>query len=128
MADVSEPNFPADLIDAQRELLGVQAELHALQKRLAWSLEPAEAISSTDGWRRFKRPATGDWTEDEAASYDRLRLRARDLATTIICHTHWSQFDGAEVTKMRSLLKKLPTVQPVIPVAGGTTDDVTAAA
>lgn len=121
------PDFPADLVADQHELHQVQADLHALQQRLSWSREPSGALK-IDGWRPFERPATDGWTADEAAAYDELQKRERDLATRIVCHPHWEQYEGPELVQKRSELKHLPDTQPAAPVTSETRDDITEAA
>ncbi|MFE6892055.1 hypothetical protein [Streptomyces sp. NPDC057694] len=112
------PDFPAPLIDAQREILQIQTDLHALQTKLAWSREPNDAMK-IDGWRPFERPATDGWSEQDAIRVDELRGRERELATFIVCHRHWSSFSGPDRVTQRSVLKHLPQAQPLHDVDAG---------
>ncbi|MER5950287.1 hypothetical protein ABT127_29995 [Streptomyces sp. NPDC001904] len=120
-------DFPADLIDAQREILKIQTDLHALQQKLAWSREPNDAMR-IDGWRPFERPATDGWSEQHAVTVDELRVKERDLATFIVCHAHWMAFEAAAQVKQRRVLKHLPQVQPVHHVEAAGPGEITEAA
>ncbi|RAJ90616.1 hypothetical protein K377_01242 [Streptomyces sp. PsTaAH-137] len=97
--------FPSDLVAGQEELHQVRAELIALLKRLPWSVEPVDAISDTQGWRKLERPASPGWTEDEQAAVEKLRQRELELAVFVTCHRHWSALAGTEAVRSRARLK-----------------------
>ncbi|GGY16844.1 hypothetical protein GCM10010358_80570 [Streptomyces minutiscleroticus] len=125
-------DFPADLIAAQREAAELHAELHRFQATLPWSREPHDgwqAPEQSGGLRGYgsSRPATGGWTPEQAATYDRLWQQWREKATEVHQHAHWKRCTGTTGYEARQALKQLPEAQPVVPVEtpGPTQDDVT---
>ncbi|MFJ4711925.1 hypothetical protein [Streptomyces sp. NPDC088785] len=104
--------FPSDLVAGQEELHQVRAELIALLKRLPWSVEPVDAISDTQGWRRLERPASPGWSEDEQAAVEKLRRRELELAVFVTCHRHWSSLTGADAVHGRARLKHVHEPAP----------------
>ncbi|MFI2241120.1 hypothetical protein [Streptomyces chrestomyceticus] len=101
-------DFPDDLLAAQRALQQATSDLHALQKRLPCSVEPADAFhdSRESGyWRDRQREASPGWTDEEKAEETRLREHRLELATTVVTHTFWSTLSGADIPKARSALK-----------------------
>ncbi|MFI7007241.1 hypothetical protein [Streptomyces sp. NPDC050145] len=108
--DDSAPDFdyPSDLLAGQEELHQVRADLQALLKRLPWSVEPLDAVSDTQGWRKLERPASPGWTGDEQAEVEKLRQRELELAVFVTCHRYWSGLSGTEAVRARAALKHLP--------------------
>nr|WP_202501208.1 hypothetical protein [Streptomyces sp. SID5785] len=83
----------------------VRAELHALLKRLPWSVEPLDAVSDTQGWRKLERPASPGWTDDDQAEVEKLRQRELELAVFVTCHRYWSGLGGSDAVQARARLK-----------------------
>ncbi|MFD8566187.1 hypothetical protein [Streptomyces sp. NPDC059639] len=104
--------FPDDLLAGQEELHQVRAELIALLKRLPWSVEPVDAVSDTQGWRRLERPASPGWSEDEQAAVEKLRRRELELAVFVTCHRHWSALTGTDAVQARARLKHVHDPAP----------------
>ncbi|MFF3464744.1 hypothetical protein ACWCQN_05275 [Streptomyces sp. NPDC001984] len=98
-------DFPSDLLAGQEELHQVRAELSALLKRLPWSVEPLDAFSDTQGWRKVERPASPGWTADEQAEVEKLRQREHELAVFVSGHRFWAEVTGAERVEARMRLK-----------------------
>ncbi|MFF7205385.1 hypothetical protein [Streptomyces sp. NPDC008141] len=102
-------DFPHDLLDAQRALAALYAQLHALQARLPWSREahPGWQEEKERGRQRPGRPATAGWTADEAAEYDRLWEALRTAAAVVDSHPHWDRCReaGAGELSARQALK-----------------------
>ncbi|BDH12852.1 hypothetical protein [Streptomyces hygroscopicus] len=99
-------DFPKDLLDAQRELQRVRADLAALYKRLPWSVEPLPGWKHTRDqgyYYETERADSPGWTEDEKAEVDRLRAHQLELATTVLTHPFWATCDDAPTA--RSALK-----------------------
>lgn len=103
MAEIHD--FPEDLLAGQEELHQIRAELHALLKRLPWSVVPLDGFSDTERWRMVERPASPGWTEDEQAEVEKLRERERELAIFVSCHRFWTGFTGPEAVEIRTRLK-----------------------
>lgn len=101
MADTFD--FPQDLLDAQRKLHQVQADLHALYEQLPWSAEPL-AGHGADFWRPRLREDSPGYSEEEKAQVAALRARQLDLVVTVSCHDYWAACPGDVVTA-RSALK-----------------------
>jgi hypothetical protein len=101
--------FPSDLLAGQEELHQIRAELQALLKRLPWSVEPLDAVSDTQGWRKVERPASPGWTEDDQAAVEKLRRRELELAVFVTCHRYWSTLTGPDTVTSRARLKHTPT-------------------
>lgn len=112
MTESPTPDFPSELLDAQRELHETRAQLHALQERLPWSREPHDGVEDKHGWRKFSRPATSGWPAEDAAEFDRLREREYELASFIVGHRHFASFDGPTAVAKRSQLKHQAAAQP----------------
>ncbi|MFZ3562912.1 hypothetical protein ACOKM5_44055 [Streptomyces sp. BH097] len=106
-------SFPTDLLDAQREMHEIRSALHTLQNRLPWSREPHDGME-IKGWKPFSRPATSGWPAEDAAEFDRLREREHELASFIVAHRFFADFDGPEAVAKRSLLKHEAAAQPVV--------------
>ncbi|MFE6133711.1 hypothetical protein ACFQ6Q_36450 [Streptomyces sp. NPDC056437] len=119
-------DFPQDLLDAQRHLTALYAQLHAPQARLPWSREahPGWEEEKERGRQRPGRPATDGWTADEAAEYDRLWAELRTAAAVVDCHPHWGRCREAGTGELaaRQALKHADGAAPVA------RDNVTAAA
>ncbi|MDT0461408.1 MULTISPECIES: hypothetical protein [Streptomyces] len=98
-------DFPSDLLAGQEELHQVRAELLALLKRLPWSVEPLDAFSDDNGWRKVERPASPGWTADEQAEVEKLRRRERELAVFVSCHRFWSEVTTENKVDARMRLK-----------------------
>ncbi|MFD0418974.1 hypothetical protein [Streptomyces sp. NPDC127108] len=97
--------FPSDLLAGQEELHQVRSELHALLRRLPWSVEPLDGFSDDNGWRKVERPASPGWTPDEQAEVEKLRARERELAVFVSCHRFWEEVSGPDTVDTRMLLK-----------------------
>ncbi|WP_405653568.1 hypothetical protein [Streptomyces sp. RK9] len=97
--------FPSDLLAGQEELHQVRSELHALLRRLPWSVEPLDGFSDDGGWRKVERPASPGWTPDQQAEVEKLRARERELAVFVSCHRFWEQVSGPDAVDTRMLLK-----------------------
>ncbi|MEV5610448.1 hypothetical protein [Streptomyces sp. NPDC052225] len=110
--DESDLDFPSDLLAAQEELHQVRAELVALLKRLPWSVEPLDAISDTQGWRKLERPASPGWSDDEQAEVEKLRRRELELAVFVTCHRYWGELSGADAVRARARLKHMHDPEP----------------
>ncbi|MCQ4213853.1 hypothetical protein [Streptomyces longispororuber] len=108
-------DYPSDLLAGQEELHQIRADLVALLKRLPWSVEPLDAISDTQGWRKLERPASPGWSEDEQAEIEKLRQRERELAVFVTCHRHWAALSGTDAVRARARLKHVHATRP----AGG---------
>ncbi|MEJ8632226.1 hypothetical protein [Streptomyces sp. MS2.AVA.5] len=110
-------DFPRDLLDAQRHLTALYAQLHALQARLPWSREahPGWEEETERGRQRPGRPATDGWTADEAAEYDRLWEKLRTVAAVVDCHPHWIRCKEAGTGELaaRQALKHADGAVPV---------------
>ncbi|MFJ8677341.1 hypothetical protein [Streptomyces sp. NPDC093589] len=89
-------DLPQDLLDAQRELHQVQAELHALYGRLPWSAVPLPGYG--------EREDSPGYTDEEKVQVAALRARQLDLTVTVSCHGYWASCPG-DVVKARSALK-----------------------
>ncbi|KUF20041.1 MULTISPECIES: hypothetical protein [Streptomyces] len=105
MSATPEQEFPSDLLAGQEELHQVRSELHALLKRLPWSVEPHDGFSDDHGWRKVERPASPGWTPDEQAEVEKLRARERELAVFVSCHRFWEQVSGPAAVDTRTRLK-----------------------
>ncbi|MGW0736980.1 hypothetical protein [Streptomyces sp. NPDC002851] len=103
MAEIHD--FPEDLLAGQEELHQIRAELHALLKRLPWSVVPLEGFSDSERWRKVERPASPGWTADEQAEVEKLRERERELAIFVTCHRFWQRFTGPDAVDIRMRLK-----------------------
>ncbi|WP_405575627.1 hypothetical protein OG317_36855 [Streptomyces sp. NBC_01167] len=78
-------DFPHDLLDAQRALTALNAQLRALQARLP-SVVPGSGprAGGGEGAGTASPRAAGDgWTADDAAEYDRLWAELRTAATAV---------------------------------------------
>ncbi|MFG2131644.1 hypothetical protein ACGFNV_28020 [Streptomyces sp. NPDC048751] len=104
--------FPSDLRAGQEELHQVRAELSALLKRLPWSVEPLDAFSDDNGWRKVERPASPGWTADEQAEVEKLRQREHELAVFVSCHRFWSEITAADRVEARMRLKHAHETPP----------------
>lgn len=104
--------FPSDLLAGQEELHQVRSELHALLRRLPWSVEPLDGFSDDNGWRKVERPASPGWTPDEQAEVEKLRARERELAVFVTCHRFWEQVSGPDVVDTRMRLKHAHETPP----------------
>ncbi|MFD9905653.1 hypothetical protein [Streptomyces sp. NPDC059063] len=105
MPESPPPEFPSDLLAGQEELHQVRSELHALLRRLPWSVEPHEGFSDDHGWRKVERPASPGWTPDEQAEVEKLRARERELVVFVTGHRFWEQVSGPEAVDTRMRLK-----------------------
>lgn len=105
-------DFPSDLLAGQEELHQVRADLSALLKRLPWSVEPVDAFSDDNGWRKVERPASPGWSADEQAEVEKLRRRERELAVFVTTHRYWAQFTGSDQVTARSRLKHTHETAP----------------
>ncbi|MFJ5528744.1 hypothetical protein [Streptomyces sp. NPDC093261] len=105
-------DFPSDLLAGQEELHQVRAELLALLKRLPWSVEPLDAFSDDNGWRKVERPASPGWTADEQAEVEKLRQRERELAVFVSCHRFWSEVAAENTVDARMRLKHAHEADP----------------
>ncbi|MGA4842271.1 hypothetical protein [Streptomyces sp. G45] len=105
MSESTPPEFPSDLLAGQEELHQVRSELHALLKRLPWSVEPHDGFHDDQGWRKVVRPATPGWTPDEQAEVEKLRQRERELVVFVTGHRFWEQVSGPEAVDTRMRLK-----------------------
>ncbi|NEY34414.1 hypothetical protein GTU99_19760 [Streptomyces sp. PRKS01-65] len=108
-------DFPSDLLAGQQELHQVRAELSALLKRLPWSVEPLDAFSDDNGWRKVERPASPGWSADEQAEVEKLRQRERELAVFVSTHRYWSELGGPDRVTARSRLKHAHETPPEEP-------------
>lgn len=106
-------DFPDDLLAGQEELHQIRAELHALLKRLPWSVVPLDGFSDVAGWRKVERPASPGWSSDEQAEVEKLRRRERELAVFVTCHRYWREFTGPDVVNGRRRLKHAREPRPV---------------
>jgi hypothetical protein len=112
-------DFPSDLLDGQTELHQVRAELSALLKRLPWSVEPHDAFSDDNGWRKVERPASPGWSPDEQAYVEKLRRREHELAVFVTTHPFWKAVQGPDVIDARAGLKHAKEPPPAPgPVTG----------
>ena len=76
MWDVADTfDFPQDLLDAQRELHQVQAEMHALYERLPWSAVPMAGYGE-DFWLPRLRTDSPGYTDEEKAQGDVVQTRS----------------------------------------------------
>ncbi|POX53731.1 hypothetical protein C3489_14835 [Streptomyces sp. Ru71] len=105
-------DFPSDLLAGQEELHQVRAELSALLKRLPWSVEPLDAFSDDNGWRKLERPASPGWTADEQAEVEKLRRREHELAVFVTTHRFWSEIAPENRMDARSRLKHAHETPP----------------
>ncbi|WP_327411308.1 hypothetical protein OG458_41980 (plasmid) [Streptomyces sp. NBC_01281] len=113
-AETFDPHaFPGPLLDAQRELDGLNAALQAHAKKLPWSRE------AHDGWEEVKehwrqragRESTKGWESDDAAEYDRLMGELRAKAAFVHCHEWWRTVEangvkGPALVDARQALKR----------------------
>lgn len=104
---VSESEYPAALVTAQRELDDVRAQLAALYERLPWSVQPADGFSDVEIWRPRVRPASPGWPEDDQAAVGRLRAREVDLAARVVTDPYWQTIDTGARHAARMALKHL---------------------
>ncbi|MFF1600755.1 hypothetical protein ACFVYV_25155 [Streptomyces mirabilis] len=104
--------FPVDLVDAQRELAAAYAALHTLQKRLPWSREPHEGLPEVTvrGQKSPGRDPSPGWAPTDAAEFDGLMSRLRELAAFVQGHGHWKvcRDNGADMVAARQALKRAP--------------------
>lgn len=100
-------DFPDDLLEAQRELNGVRAELAALFEMLPYSVEPMDAWQRPDSYwlATSAYPESPGWSEQEQRKVATLREQERDLSATIVTHTFWGGVAGPERPGARSELK-----------------------
>ena len=98
-------DFPQDLLDAQRELHQVRAELAALYERLPWSVDPITGLGE-DYWRSTACASPTLPARPTRKGSRSLQLRARQLElTSPSCSPpFWASCPG-DVVKARSALK-----------------------
>ncbi|MEU5324343.1 hypothetical protein AB0G67_47680 [Streptomyces sp. NPDC021056] len=85
-------DYPDDLLNAQRDLTRVRADLAALLNALPYSVEPMEAWARPEGcWLATARarPHSPGWTEAEQQQVAELRDREREMAIAIVTHDFW---------------------------------------
>jgi hypothetical protein len=105
---VAAYDFPDDLLQAQRDLNQVRADLEALNKQLPYSVEPMEAWQRPEGyWLATPRayPDSPGWSEQEQKEVAALREKERDLTAVILTHAFWSEVAAPERPDARSQLK-----------------------
>jgi hypothetical protein len=105
--------FPAELLDAQRELDGLNAALQAHTKKLPWSREAHDGWEAEEerGRKRAGRKPTNGWEPEDAAEYDRLMAAILEKATFVHCHEWWSEVasngvKGPALVDARQTLKR----------------------
>ncbi|MGK5629148.1 hypothetical protein [Streptomyces sp. URMC 123] len=101
-------DFPADLLQAQRELHEVRARLQEVCARLPWSVEPLPGFRQTQAegyWRDVERPDSPGWTDEEQQLVAQLRQRAQELSITVATHPFWATLEGPDRVKARMALK-----------------------
>ncbi|GAB2604228.1 hypothetical protein GCM10027168_41460 [Streptomyces capparidis] len=97
-------DFPADLVQAQRELEQAQADLSALYARLPRFPEPVSE-PYTDA-RGIQHPPSPGWSEEEHRAVADLLKRQQHLAETIATHFFWQTLEGPAFVEARSALKR----------------------
>ncbi|MFJ9714253.1 nucleic acid-binding protein [Streptomyces sp. NPDC101234] len=100
-------DFPDDLLQKQRALTQVRADLDSLLTTLPYSVEPIEAWARPEGYWLATSPARPDspgWTQEEQQVAE-LRYRERDLAGKIVTDAFWSTVDAGKRPEARSALK-----------------------
>ncbi|MCQ4080648.1 hypothetical protein NGB36_08550 [Streptomyces sp. RB6PN25] len=96
-------DFPEDLLELQRALRNVAAELNDLLMRL-----PHRAMPMPERYADFRgveHEASPGWTEEQQAQVDALRLRRSELAGAVLGHEFWTTLSGPDVLKARMQLK-----------------------
>ncbi|MEU1076298.1 MULTISPECIES: hypothetical protein [unclassified Streptomyces] len=111
-------DFPKDLLDAQFAAATLYGQLHALQGKLDWSREPHEGWAGDPDRKRQGRPATDGWTEDQAATYDRLWIELREATAAVQSHKWWGRCEsegvkGAALVAARMALKHADGAVPL---------------
>ncbi|MFI1700295.1 hypothetical protein ACH419_30535 [Streptomyces bobili] len=104
--------FPDELVAAQKELHKTYTALHQFQKELAWSAVPHEGFNDTERWRNTARPATGGWTPEQTAEYERLWSKLRELTAFVTGHAHWERCPKEKAVEVRQALKHAPGAVP----------------
>lgn len=105
---------PDDLLQKQRALTEVRADLDSLLATLPYSVEPMEAWARPEGYWLATSPArppglarldSPGWTQDEQQQVAELRYQERDLAGKIVTVAFWSTVDAGKRPEARSALK-----------------------
>ncbi|KUF17386.1 hypothetical protein [Streptomyces silvensis] len=102
---MSAYTYPGDLLALQSELDGLRARRAELMRSLPWSVEPMDAVSDTQRWRPYERPASPGYSAEEAAEWDELARREQQLAIAITTHPFWEGVAAEEQMAARSALK-----------------------
>ncbi|MGW2550052.1 hypothetical protein [Streptomyces sp. NPDC001635] len=104
--------FPAELLEAQRKVAGLFAELNAYQATLPWCREPHPGWPAEEerGKERRGREATPGWTAEQAARFDALFEELRKATAAVQCDGWWERCDqggikGGDLVAVRQALK-----------------------
>ncbi|MFG3132942.1 hypothetical protein ACGFZU_35240 [Streptomyces tendae] len=118
--------FPNDLVDAQRRLATLQAQLRVHQATLPWSREPHPGWpdETERGRERPGRPASPGWTDEQAAEFDRLMEELRAVTARVQCHAWWERCtaEGIQGPDMVAARQALKHAEGAVPLARGDVD------
>lgn len=100
-------DFPDDLVQAQRDLNQVTAQLHAAYAELPWSAAPEAGWQREDRQPSVSFPDSPGWTDEQKQQIEELRARRLQLAETIVTHEYWATHSGADAVAARTALKHI---------------------
>ncbi|MDQ1052023.1 hypothetical protein [Streptomyces sp. V4I2] len=113
-------DFPKDLREAQRLAAELYAQLRSYQETLPWSRvpHPGWPDETERGRERPGRPETAGWTDEQAATYDRLFDDLREATAAVQGHGWWKRCEqegvtGADLVALRQSLKHAEGAVPL---------------
>ncbi|MFI2214905.1 hypothetical protein [Streptomyces sp. NPDC020141] len=106
---MAEPDFPADLRDAQLRLHQTRAAYGELCRELPWSVEPMpgwEGDKQLHSERIGRMPDSPGYTAEQTTEVARLHGMLLDLAEQVTTHPFWRELRGPELVEARMALKR----------------------
>lgn len=109
---MSTPDFPSDLLDAERERQHAANRRAALAQALPWSVEPMAGFDDSQIWRPRRREASPGWSAGEAAQMAELHEVQMAKSAYVSGHAYWEAFSGPDLVQRRMQLKRAAAAAP----------------